>query len=437
MFAGIVAICKSVSLYGSRHPFVHQQCQRLTEALQSNLGPERPTLSFNIHKGELYCEDSLMPEEGTRFAAFLVGLSDLNIGSISLQSDLSVAEATEALASLVTALQTIDQRPTGSASLSEKVTGTQHLTFATLALRPAGMKAEKDATVTLTPNGPQVYDAAVRAADSALSEVGKGELPDLEQVSESVSAMVESVLDDESSLLSLTAIKQHDEYTAYHSVNVSVIAVALAARLGLNTASLLAIGRGAILHDIGKVRIDKAVIAKKGPLDSSEWSRMRAHPDEGVKFLCRLAGIDEATLAIVYEHHVGYDLSGYPADFGLDKQHFYAAIVQVADVYDGITSKRPYHPAHSPHQALRLVLQNGGKLFHPLIVKEFAQMIGVYPSGSRVLLADGRLATATSQTKGDTLHPTVRTEDGSGPGRGCETLVPGSVEIVELAAADG
>lgn len=436
LFATIVAICKGVSLYGTSHPFVEDRCRRLTEALMTQLSPERPMLSFNIHEGELYCEDSPMPEESTRFAAFLVGLSTLNISSVSLMRDLSTTEATQALASLVTAMQSIDQQQTEPASLSPKISGLPRLAFGALSRRPAGMRAEEDTTVTLTPRGPQIYSAAVRAADSALSEVANGEFSDIKRVSESVNSMVESILDNESSLLSLTTLKQHDEYTAYHSVNVSVMAVTLAARLGLNKESLLAIGRGAMLHDLGKVRVERALITKEGPLDSSEWSRMRAHPEEGVRFLCGLAGVDEATLTIVYEHHICHDLSGYPSDFALDKQHFYAAIVQVADVYDGITSKRPYHPPHDPHQALKLILQNSGKLFHPLIAREFAQMIGVYPSGSRVLLADGRLATVTKQTAGDALHPTLQIADSGGPRRQREIMQPGSVEIEALALAE-
>ena len=431
IFSTIVATCKSVSLYGTSHPFVESQCANLVENLKKSLTPKPATLSFNIYEGELYFEATPLPESSTRFATFIAGLVSLGIGSITLEKDLSAAEAARVLATLVQALQSLSQAEQTSAATSPKITGSPHLSFDTLARCPEGMRTNNDETPSIAPR-PGIYDTAVRAADNALSEVSHGATPDLKKMSEVVSSMVESILDNDYSLLGLTALKEHDEYTAYHCVNVSVIAVALGARLGMSKDTLLKIGRGAMLHDIGKVRIDKTIIGKESSFDAHEWARMRAHPEEGVKFLCDLDGIDAATLTIVYEHHLCHDLSGYPADFALDSQNLLAAVVQIADVYDGVTSKRPYHPARSPHQALKLIIQKSGKLFHPLIAKEFAAMMGVYPLGSSVLLTDGRLAVVTSATPGDTLHPTLRLENVNGPAHLNETLLPGSVEIAEL-----
>lgn len=372
-----------------------------------------------------------MPETSTRFASFITGLVSLGIGSMTLESGLKAEEATAVLAALVKALQSLSQAREASQATSPKITGSSHLSFGSLGLCPEGMRTNNDETPRIAPR-PQIYDAAVHAADNALSDVSRGAAPDLTKMSSVISSMVESILDNDSSLLGLTALKEHDEYTAYHCVNVSVLSVALGARLGMSKDTLFQIGRGAMLHDVGKVRIDKAIIGKEGSFNAHEWTTMRAHPEEGVRFLCDQAGIDAAILTIVYEHHLCHDLSGYPADFALDSQNFLAAIVQIADVYDGITSKRPYHPARSPHQALKLIIQKSGKLFHPLVAKTFAAMMGVYPLGSSVLLTDGRRAVVTSPTTEDALHPTLRLENADGPGHLDETLLPGSVEIAEL-----
>jgi HD-GYP domain-containing protein (c-di-GMP phosphodiesterase class II) len=202
--------------------------------------------------------------------------------------------------------------------------------------------------------------------------------------------MVDLILQEDSTLLGLTNLRSHDEYTYNHSVNVCILALAIGQRLGYNKKKLSELGMAALFHDLGKFSIPLEVLNKPTDFTEAEWTIMRRHPIFSVKELVRLKGVDEMAVRVTigaFEHHLNYDLSGYPKLANKRKLSLLGRIICIVDCYDALTSSRVYNRVpFPPDKALRFMLSKSGKAFDPILMKIFVNAIGVYPIGTLVLL---------------------------------------------------
>ncbi len=198
------------------------------------------------------------------------------------------------------------------------------------------------------------------------------------------------VIEDESILLGMTMIKNYDEYTFNHSVNVSIYSLAIGKRLGFSKKTLTELGITALLHDIGKSKIPREVLNKPAALNDEEWELMRRHPLMGVEVVLNLKQLGEINPRMVvgiFDHHLMPDLSGYPKLFRKKEVSLFGRIIQIADAYDAMTTPRIYKKIpYTPEQALALMLREKVTHFDPLLLKIFIGLVGVYPIGSLVLL---------------------------------------------------
>jgi len=188
----------------------------------------------------------------------------------------------------------------------------------------------------------------------------------------------------------MTAIKDYDEYTYHHSVNVSILSIALGQRLGLNRKFLTEIGLVALFHDIGKIEIPNEVLNKATNFTEDEWKIMKKHPVWGVKAILKLRGMDTSAVraaVVAFEHHMNYDLSGYPKVRQYTELDFYSRLVSLADQYDAMTSSRVYSRIPlSPDKALSIMMERSGTQLDPILFKFFINMVGVFPIGTLVML---------------------------------------------------
>jgi HD-GYP domain-containing protein (c-di-GMP phosphodiesterase class II) len=200
---------------------------------------------------------------------------------------------------------------------------------------------------------------------------------------------------DENYMLGLTSIKNYDAYTFNHSVNVTILALNMGRRMGLDRTTLTDLGLSAIFHDLGKTSLSQEIINKGHNLDEAEWQAMYRHPVEGVKKLLRLKGVSELTVKLVisvYEHHINYDLTGYPETDSNRELSLFSRILRIVDSYDAMTTKRIYRDlAKHPVAAVEEIWTLGGKTFDPALVKVFANMMGVYPIGTIVQMDSGEI----------------------------------------------
>jgi putative nucleotidyltransferase with HDIG domain len=203
------------------------------------------------------------------------------------------------------------------------------------------------------------------------------------------------IVEDEGFVYGLTNIKNHDEYTLNHSVNVCLLATALGRRLGLSRAELVDLGMAAFFHDLGKTETPLEILNKPGRLTDAERDIMEQHPFHGAEKLALLKEFRRLPLRAIHvalEHHIKEDLSGYPRYFKKEDVNLFSKIVKVVDVFDAITTRRIYRAKDFTRaEALSLMLEQSGTEFNPVILKAFVNMMGVFPIGTLVALTTGEL----------------------------------------------
>lgn len=236
----------------------------------------------------------------------------------------------------------------------------------------------------------KTYFNAVSFAKGVITKIKSGEKVSIKKAKRVVESMVDMILQEEELLLGMTAIKDYDEYTYHHSVNVSILSVALGQRLGLSRKALTELGLVALFHDIGKMEVPPEILNKPTNFTDDEWRIIWKHPFWGVRAILKLKGLDNTsirTAIVAFEHHLNYDLSGYPKITRPLNLDFYSRIVSLADQYDAMTSSRVYSRIPmAPDKALSVMMERSGTQLDPLLFKFFINMIGVYPIGTLVLL---------------------------------------------------
>lgn len=234
------------------------------------------------------------------------------------------------------------------------------------------------------------YFNAVSYTKGVINKIKSGEKVGIKKAKRVVEGMVDMILEQEQLLLGMTAIKDYDEYTYHHSVNVSILSVALGQRLGLSKKALTEIGLVALFHDIGKIEIPSEILNKPASFTDEEWGIIKRHPFWGVRAILRQRGFDAMAIRsaiVAFEHHMNYDFSGYPRTRKQFELDFYSKIISLADQYDGMTSARVYSRIPmSPDRALSLMMERAGKQLDPILFKFFINMIGVFPVGTLVML---------------------------------------------------
>ncbi len=236
---------------------------------------------------------------------------------------------------------------------------------------------------------------------------------------------------DESILVGLASIKDYDEYTFSHSVNVSVLSMLIADRMGLHKSDTAQIGIAALLHDVGKTQIPQTILNKPDSLTAEEWQLMERHPMLGVLELSRTRSLRTIadSLFVSLQHHLLYNGKGYPVKPTPWELHPFNHIITIADIFDAMTTPRVYRQQTlTPDRALRLIARKSGEMFDPLVAKVFIRTMGVYPVGTVVKLDTGEHAVVTRQNEHSRLmhRPVVALlrEDG----------LPGDkVDVAELA----
>jgi putative nucleotidyltransferase with HDIG domain len=203
------------------------------------------------------------------------------------------------------------------------------------------------------------------------------------------------IVDNESFVFGMTNLKNHDEYTLNHSVNVCLLASALGRRLGLNRGEIVDLGIAAFFHDLGKLETPLEILNKPAKLDDGEREIIEQHPFKGAEKLVLLKESSRLPLRAIHvamEHHIKEDLSGYPRYFHKDDINLFSKIVKVVDFFDAVTTKRVYRTrVFTRAEALDLMLEQGGSEFSPVILKAFVSLMGAFPIGSLVALSSGEI----------------------------------------------
>ncbi len=262
----------------------------------------------------------------------------------------------------------------------------------------------------------KAFFKAITVTKAVMTSSHLGKRLELRHAKRVVQNMVDLMMDEEFTLMGLTTLKSHDNYTFYHSVNVCVYSVALGKRIGLNRTQLAELGVAALFHDLGKARIPLDVLRKPDAFTPEEWDVMKTHPEAGVKEMVRMRGLSSLafkSMLACFEHHLNYNSApgGYPRISKGYRPHLIGRIVSIADAFDAMTTKRIYvKKEFTRDKALSYMMSLAGTKFDPVLLRIFANMVGVFPVGSAVQLASGRVAVvlAGSEDPSRCHRPVVR-----------------------------
>lgn len=251
------------------------------------------------------------------------------------------------------------------------------------------------------------YDHAKRTVDNVLTTLRLSHDIDTVEVKTAVKACVKNVIKNPNAMLWLTQIKNKDDYTAEHSVRVSVMSVALGRELDLLEQELEDLGVAGMLHDVGKVKIPDEILNKEGALTREEYEIIKTHTSAGRSLLMSKSDVPPATVDVAYNHHEHLNGKGYPRGVTSEKIPYFAKIVSVVDAFDAITSDRVYSKGRSVLEALRILYDCRGAQFDEEIVRAFIRLIGIYPPGHIAELSNGEVGIILSCPPKNKLRPKV------------------------------
>lgn len=269
------------------------------------------------------------------------------------------------------------------------------------------VKVEKTSIEQELQQASKIIRESKRAVASMFKDARLGKVVNTETVMPLVEEIAASIKRNEGALISLVRLKTQDDYTYMHSVAVCAMMTALAKELGLDDTEIRQAGLAGLMHDIGKAAVPLDILNKPGALTDQEFTKVKQHPEQGHALLLQANIQDPVTLDVCLHHHEKMDGSGYPKQLKGDQISLFAKMGAVCDVYDAVTSNRPYKTGWEPGVSLQRMAQWKNH-FDEVVFKAFVKSVGIYPIGSVVLLKSGRLAVVIDQSTKSLLQPIVK-----------------------------
>jgi HD-GYP domain-containing protein (c-di-GMP phosphodiesterase class II) len=265
-----------------------------------------------------------------------------------------------------------------------------------LQIRKAPETGSTDPTVQRKTDAKNGYAKLAGSVGALTQSAHEGGRVSFKQAKRAIQNIIDRMVDDETAVLGLTTLRCHDQYTHNHSVNVSLLSMALANRAGYPKTELADLGLAALFHDMGKSTIPMEILNKPGEFTDEDWVAMRNHPTEGVLILSKMRGLTNLPgrmAAASFEHHMNLDFSGYPKLTVPWTLSLTGRILTIADCYDAMTSSRVYRrEPMSPSKVLNMMLSKSGKSFDAVLLKLFVNCVGIIPIGSLVMIETSELA---------------------------------------------
>jgi putative nucleotidyltransferase with HDIG domain len=275
---------------------------------------------------------------------------------------------------------------------------------ATVAVRKPATRTE---TAVERERAARIISSSKSTVLNMFSEARMGKTVDVKDAAELVTEITSSVSRNADALISLARLKTTDDYTYMHSVAVCAMMISLANQLGMTQEQIKQAGMAGLLHDVGKMAVPLDILNKPAKLTEEEFASVRSHTVQGHGILQQIEGIGEAALDVSLHHHEKIDGSGYPFNLKADSISIMAKMGAVCDVYDAITSNRPYKAGWDPARSIRHMAASAGH-FDPITMEAFVKAIGIYPTGSCVILQSGRLGVVVDQRPEHLLNPRIK-----------------------------
>jgi HD-GYP domain-containing protein (c-di-GMP phosphodiesterase class II) len=393
LIVAIHAATRSIKLYPPEHQAVQKSLGELASAALESRAVDAE-LELRVHGEFIFINGTRLRLDLSNYASFgrvLELFRAAGVGSVRVLREATPRE----WFSLLTLLATVGSGGKGDADeLARRLHAAGVNAFETAADVDAEADIEEREQAKAAAR--RTYAQSVALSKDVINSVRMGRVPSARKIKRAVQTIVDEVLTEEASLIGLTTLREYDEYTYTHSVNVCIFAVALGKRIGMSKLQLYELGVGALMHDIGKSRVPTDLLQKSTALDEDDWRRIAAHPWLGMLTLFQLRGQQELpyrAMVVAHEHHLRRDFSGYPRVIRQRSMAMTSKIVAVADAYDAATSRRSYQTKpYPPSAVLQEMRDNPKRGLDPVVVKAFITLLGIYPSGTLVVLDTFELA---------------------------------------------
>ncbi len=360
---------KGLRLYAVNHPATGKQVQTLHDGL-FNLLQHKQKIKMGLLEGTLFVEDHLFMQEFQAAEELTRILEERQIVGIEFFSGLSAAEIQMLLGALYS----------GEEKGEDFVEALQQKGVE----RIRAIASQDDDEDSGQPR--KVYRKALKVVDQIFNDVRMGEIPSSTEALKVVKSMAKLTLTEPHALFALSMLKDYDNYTFTHSVNVSVLSLAVGRACNLSEERLRVLGLGGLLHDLGKLKIDVKIITKPGRLTESEFDEIKMHPGFGAEIITEMEGVTQEVMDIVLCHHTRFDRTGYPDIEDNRQLSNLVDMTAIADSYDAMTTLRSYQRPFTPRGAINRLKEVAGSFLNPEYVTMFIDSLGPYPVGSLVRL---------------------------------------------------
>lgn len=435
ILAAMYGALRALKFYPLENEAVQQALQELHVRVTSFIAREG-TLSLRVVGDFFFLNDARLRldlRNFSTFGSFAGSLRDHKLGEVVVDRGIQMQEWAPFL-SLILRAPVVDDPYEG---FIERLAGTP---VERIEVRPERETQKPDLEGEAMEGARRTYAYSVQTARDVLSDVRMGKAVNVRKVKRTVQGIVDQVLSNEPSIMAMTTLREFDEYTFTHSVNVCIFAVIVGQRIGLDKGQLYELGMGALFHDVGKMHIDNEILNKAAELTPDEWAQLKEHPTLGLLALFQLHGfldVPYRQMLIAYEHHQKMNLSGYPATKRPRVPGLFSRIIAIADGFDAGSSVRSYqYKPWPPDEVLREMRDNPERGFDPVLVKALMTATGVYPVGTLVILDTFELAVVTrANPDGKRLHqPEVKLIADS---MGVPLATPTAARLDELNPATG
>lgn len=382
---------RNVALYGVEHPVaqtaINDLCQFLQEAWAN-----RASFRLFMQEDTFFEGERLLLEETLRFYSLLIAFKERLIGAVQVNAGVEPWELKHFIEVLNMKTEELERR--GGAEAYLRACKVEHITVGSAIIAGSAAAPGAERAGPEKPGGEGVSPAPLRTAQAApakvdprdayraglrvmdeLSYQASVDLPlNLAKARKVVNYFIDILGDERAALLGITALKNYDEDTYHHSINVCILSLLLGSQLNMDRTLLVTLGLAGLLHDIGKVRIPRNIITKPAKLTPEEMEIVKRHTIYGAHILRELPDLSRLAMVVAFEHHARYDLTGYPRVTGKKIPHLLTRIVFVADCFDAMTTaRRAYRNPKGIDESLREIFNGAGTEFDPLLAKLFCK----------------------------------------------------------------
>jgi putative nucleotidyltransferase with HDIG domain len=388
------AALRAIQLYAARHPLVTRNLEALAGTLLA-LHVSEPTVTIGFIKDEVVIGDTPIPRAAETMGELLRRLRDLGIERVVIDRGVTTEELTAFMDALA--------RPEIVREGGLDALASEHIRVGRLQI-----EERIEGTIADTATIKKLYNEAVTVANLVWDTARDESKPDPAAARAMVDGLAQAVSQNRTALMALTALKDYDNYTFTHMVNVSILTMAQARAVGVDGPLLREFGLAALMHDIGKVRTPPEILNKPEKLNDEEFLIMRRHVVDGAEILRRTPEIPTLAPVVAFEHHLRIDGSGYPYGVKRGSLNLATMMCGIADVYDAMRSQRSYQQAFPTDRILAVLQRNDGTQFDQNLVRRFVQLLGIYPAGNLVKLNTGEIAVVARVHAPDPYRPKVK-----------------------------